>query len=81
MGLVLQYRLVATCCGVLRIAAVGLTSYSSIWKVGKDDGENNTWIGGGGVPLNTYAPKGKAGGSSLLYISIAYYTPKGKGSR
>ena len=31
-----------------------------------------------GLPLITYAPKG-GGGSSLLYISIAYYMQKGGG--
>ena len=29
-----------------------------------------------GLPLITYAPRGKGGGSSLLYISIAYYMKK-----
>ena len=34
-----------------------------------------------GLPLITYAPRG-GGGSSLLYISIAYYMQKkGGGSR
>ena len=31
-----------------------------------------------GLPLITYAPRGR-GGSSLLYISIAYYMQKGGG--
>ena len=29
-----------------------------------------------GLPFSTYAPRGR-GGSSLLYISIAYYMQKG----
>ena len=34
----------------------------------------------GGPPLITYTPTGRGGGSSLLYISIAYYIQKvGKG--
>ena len=33
-----------------------------------------------GLPSITYAPRGQGGGSSLLYISIAYYMQKaGKG--
>ena len=32
----------------------------------------------GGLPLITYAPRGE-GGSSLLYISIAYHMQKGGG--
>ena len=32
----------------------------------------------GGLPFSTYAPRGgRGGGSSLLYISIAYYMQKG----
>ena len=30
-----------------------------------------------GLPLTTYAPRGRGGGSSLLYISIAYCMQKG----
>ena len=30
-----------------------------------------------GLPLITYAPRRRGGGSSLLYISIAYYMQKG----
>ena len=33
----------------------------------------------GGLPLITYAPRGGWVGSSLLYISIAYYMQKGGG--
>ena len=34
-----------------------------------------------GLPLITYAPRGRGGGSSLLYISNAYYMQKwGRGS-
>ena len=31
----------------------------------------------GGLPLIRYAPRGRGGGSNLLYISIAYYMQKG----
>ena len=35
-----------------------------------------------GPSITTYAPRGRVGGSSLLYISIAYYMQKGgRGSR
>ena len=30
-----------------------------------------------GLPLITYVPRGREGGSSLLYISIAYFMQKG----
>ena len=30
-----------------------------------------------GLPLITYAPRGRGVGSSLLYLSIAYYMQKG----
>ena len=30
-----------------------------------------------GLPLSTYAPRGRGGGSTLLYISIAYNMQKG----
>ena len=30
-----------------------------------------------GLPFSTYAPRGGVGGSSPLYISIAYYMQKG----
>ena len=31
----------------------------------------------GGLPLITYATRGRGGGSSILYISFAYYMQKG----
>ena len=31
-----------------------------------------------GLPFSTYAPRGRGGGSSLLYISFAYYMQKKK---
>ena len=37
-----------------------------------------TFHGFRGLQLITYAPRGREGGSSLLYISIAYYIPKKK---
>ena len=31
----------------------------------------------GSLPFITYAPRGRGGGSSILYISIVYYMQKG----
>ena len=42
---------------------------------GKHREFGNLW----GLQFSTYAPRGKGGGSSLLYISIAYYMQRGGG--